>query len=125
MLFLCTINLFIFRKWHLNRNALLLVGGNIAELIPLMNLLLVGKLFFVLTHLIFSLFRRPTSPNPQVNWSRLQEKEQLSNLNDRLATYIDVSFSYSMTSLISFLFRRYALWKLKMLVFMSKSKKSK
>jgi lamin B len=31
---------------------------------------------------------RSQSPNPQ-RWSRLQEKEQLSNLNDRLATYID------------------------------------
>jgi lamin B len=29
-----------------------------------------------------------SSPNPQ-KWTRLQEKEQLSNLNDRLATYID------------------------------------
>uniref|UniRef100_A0AC34GX78 Lamin n=1 Tax=Panagrolaimus sp. ES5 TaxID=591445 RepID=A0AC34GX78_9BILA len=31
---------------------------------------------------------RSSSPNPQ-QWTRLQEKQQLSNLNDRLATYID------------------------------------
>lgn len=38
----------------------------------------------------------PNSSTSTTRWSRLQEKEQLCNLNDRLATYIEVIFTFGL-----------------------------